>query len=609
MITNLIDEIEQTKCDAMFDVFNSLIVEYNKHVEFDNVTEIFQEGEILNNVKERGKNDSTFWKIIKFIPRLLSELWNKLKKKFKKETPEEKKKREEAENKLRKDAEKSSKPGKLELFGNKVIDVIKKIDIKKTAIGGCVAVGVTASGVVIYKYAYPSIKNAIKMHKYTKSGGDRHAVLFRNPDGSFKINHNMNVLSPKQSKELLKKTKEFQKKISNIKDSDPAANEKRAKILSEYNEYQKNLLNSDENTKYFENKWFKSYDEYQSEGAESSKNIAESIDIINSSVTKIFSDDTTNDTSKSDSNINIANDIAEMANVFEDVANSTNDLYSLNEGDEASINALEKKINADIDNKALDSKKENFLNDHNAFIENIANDGIIGVHNKSKYSIDESSYNDLIKIDNNENAEKNEVIKQFANLLSVPTVFRKQDIEAHVKEMCGTLDEINPNLNNSFEIVKKLAGNKSGNTKPTGSNDSKQTNSNDAKPVTTGSLFNKLNNSPKNNIESLQNLFEKCDLKIDNKEFSDFLSKHPEKTEKPTSSQLENLKNEFYGNKIDELINSGLNSDKLDDVQKIYDNLNNCYDSTIRPIIDNDFDISMMDLENHLNDLKNSQKS
>lgn len=599
MITNLIDEIEQTKCDAMFDVFNSLIVEYNKYIEFDNVTEIFQEGEILDNVKERGKNDSTFVKIIKFIPRLLSELWNKLKKKFKKETPEEKKKREETENKLRKAAEKSSKPSKLKLFGNKVIDVIKKIDIKKTAIGGCVAVGVTASGVVVYKYAYPPIKNAIKMHKYTKSGGDNCAVLFRNPDGSFKINYNMNILSPKQSKELLKKSKEFQKKMSNIKDSDPKADEKRAKLLSEYNKYQYNLLNSDENTKYFENKWFKSYDEYQSEGTETSKNIAESIEIIN----KTISDCMTDDTSMSVGNKDIANDINNIANGFGDIVNNTNNLYSLNEGDESTIDAIEKKINADIDDKTFNSKKDNFLNNHNAFIENISNVGIIGKHNISKYSIDESSYNDLIKIDNNENAEKNEVIKQFADLMSVPsaTSEQKQDIEAHVKEMCGTLDKINPNLDNSFEIVKKLAENKSNNTKQTGSND--------AKPTTGGSLFNKLNNSSNSNhIESLQNLFKKCDLNIDKKEFNDFLNKHIENTEKPTSSQLKEIQNTYYGNKLDELLRSGLNSDKLEDVQKIYNALTNCDDSNIKNIIKYELDIQMLNLENHLADLENEQK-
>lgn len=435
MITNLIDEIEQTKCDAMFDVFNSLIVEYNKYVEFDNVTEIFQEGEILDNVKERGKNDSTFVKIIKFIPRLLSELWNKLKKKFKKETPEEKKKREETENKLRKAAEKSSKPSKLKLFGNKVIDVIKKIDIKKTAIGVSATVAVVSSGVVVYKITSPILKNRKNMKEYAVAHDgiiDESAILYVNKDNQVKINYSdkMKMLSPKQADKLLRKTKEFKKEIFSIDSSSEGANDKYIKAYEKYSNAVKDIYESKEPSHYFENKWYKDFAEITTESTTTKSKLLEATADMKDAVKKCEP--------VLQSNNEITNTIGENLVNINELIDDTNSIYSSINNISAILPDIDAEISELIELKKglaqAEDMKKNIDDLKNQFNKSIniegENSSIDDEMNKLKEKIDA-----VVSVDNSNDENEKQTQAAIDELKKIKIPEKEKELNASIDKL------------------------------------------------------------------------------------------------------------------------------------------------------------------------------
>lgn len=435
MITNLIDEIEQTKCDAMFDVFDSLIVEYNKYLEFDNVTEIFQEGEILDNVKERGKNDSTFLKIIKFIPRLLSELWNKLKKKFKKETPEEKKKREKTENNLRKAAEKSSKPSKLKLFGNKVIDVIKKIDIKKTAIGVTATVAVVSSGVVVYKIASPILQNKKNMKEYAAANDgiiDGSAILYVNKDNQVKINYSdeIKMLSPKQADKLLKKTKEFKKEISSIDSSSEGANDKYIKAYEKYSKAVKDIYESKEPSHYFENKWYKDFTEITTEAETTKSKLLEATADMKDTVSKCEP--------ALQSNNEIPSTFAENLSNINELVKDTNFIYSSINNISAILPDVDAEISELIELKkglsqAEDMKKnaDDLKNQFNRRINVEGGDSSIDAEmNKLQDIIDAS-----VSVDNSNDEMEKRAQKAIDKLKNIEIPEKENELQASIDKL------------------------------------------------------------------------------------------------------------------------------------------------------------------------------
>lgn len=72
-VLSCIDEIDSIKMESMMDIYNSLSAEYDKNIRSMRYAEkfgIFQEGEILDYATGKNTADSTFMKIIKFVPKL-----------------------------------------------------------------------------------------------------------------------------------------------------------------------------------------------------------------------------------------------------------------------------------------------------------------------------------------------------------------------------------------------------------------------------------------------------------------------------------------------------------------------------------------------------------
>ena len=86
MNTNLINMIDQAKTESDIHVAESMLESYGKAIDIfansssDSITEfaIFQEGKIMDDVKEQGKDQSKIMKILTFIPRLIAALFKAL---------------------------------------------------------------------------------------------------------------------------------------------------------------------------------------------------------------------------------------------------------------------------------------------------------------------------------------------------------------------------------------------------------------------------------------------------------------------------------------------------------------------------------------------------
>ena len=147
-ILNSIDQIDDITTEYTVNAMNSMIDSYEKstlileNYEGDDLSSfsIFQEGEIMDDVKKQGKGQSTLMKILSFIPRLIKAIFNKIKKAIGKgETPA-------AVNKELQKAPKEVKKALPILFDNKKdkkskVSMIKKILIGAGAVGTAVVVG------------------------------------------------------------------------------------------------------------------------------------------------------------------------------------------------------------------------------------------------------------------------------------------------------------------------------------------------------------------------------------------------------------------------------------------------------------------------------------
>lgn len=87
MNINLIEAIDNTKVDSDIAVAESMIMCYDKQLllmEYESPVDIFQEGKIMDDVKEQGKNQTKAQKVLTFIPRLLKAIFKALAGKFSK---------------------------------------------------------------------------------------------------------------------------------------------------------------------------------------------------------------------------------------------------------------------------------------------------------------------------------------------------------------------------------------------------------------------------------------------------------------------------------------------------------------------------------------------
>lgn len=88
-----INEIDDIVLESMIDVYSSISIEYDKmcaiseQYNCDDISDfgIIQEGDILDKATGKYSNDSTFMKIVKFIPRLLMAIMDSITKTFKKD--------------------------------------------------------------------------------------------------------------------------------------------------------------------------------------------------------------------------------------------------------------------------------------------------------------------------------------------------------------------------------------------------------------------------------------------------------------------------------------------------------------------------------------------
>lgn len=147
-ILNSIDQIDDITTEYTVSTMNSMIDSYEKstlileNYEGDDLSSfsIFQEGEIMDDVKKQGKGQSTLMKILSFIPRLIKAIFNKIKKAIGKgETPA-------AVNKELQKAPKEVKKALPILFDNKKdkkskVSMIKKILIGAGSVGAAAIVG------------------------------------------------------------------------------------------------------------------------------------------------------------------------------------------------------------------------------------------------------------------------------------------------------------------------------------------------------------------------------------------------------------------------------------------------------------------------------------
>lgn len=174
LITN-IDIATEEACD---NIMESMLLSYDKMVNImrydDNINldnfAIFQEGKIMDDVKERGKGQSKLKKIITFIPRLIMSIINFLKNKFLK----------------KKDKNKLSEI-------NKAIKDPKKFGVLKALLAGAGA-GVAAGAVgksVIDKSYITELKKDIKdlNDKISKFGQTIDDLKFENDRKDKKINY------------------------------------------------------------------------------------------------------------------------------------------------------------------------------------------------------------------------------------------------------------------------------------------------------------------------------------------------------------------------------------------------------------------------------------
>ena len=147
-ILNSIDQIDDITTEYTVSTMNSMIDSYEKstlileNYEGDDLSSfsIFQEGEIMDDVKKQGKGQSTLMKILSFIPRLIKAIFHKIKKAIGKgETPA-------AVNKELQKAPKEVKKALPILFDNKKdkkskVSMIKKILIGAGTVGAAAIVG------------------------------------------------------------------------------------------------------------------------------------------------------------------------------------------------------------------------------------------------------------------------------------------------------------------------------------------------------------------------------------------------------------------------------------------------------------------------------------
>ena len=159
-ILNSIDQIDDITTECTVSTMNSMIDSYEKstlileNYEGDDLSSfsIFQEGEIMDDVKKQGKGQSTLMKILSFIPRLIKAIFHKIKKAIGKgETPA-------AVNKELQKAPKEVKKALPILFDNKK-DKKSKVSMIKKILIGAGAVGAVAAAAVVGKNAMSKSKS------------------------------------------------------------------------------------------------------------------------------------------------------------------------------------------------------------------------------------------------------------------------------------------------------------------------------------------------------------------------------------------------------------------------------------------------------------------
>ena len=159
-ILNSIDQIDDITTECTVSTMNSMIDSYEKstlileNYEGDDLSSfsIFQEGEIMDDVKKQGKGQSTLMKILSFIPRLIKAIFHKIKKAIGKgETPA-------AVNKELQKAPKEVKKALPILFDNKK-DKKSKVSMIKKILIGAGAVGAVATAAVVGKKTMSKSKN------------------------------------------------------------------------------------------------------------------------------------------------------------------------------------------------------------------------------------------------------------------------------------------------------------------------------------------------------------------------------------------------------------------------------------------------------------------
>ena len=159
-VLDSIDLIDDIAVEYTVSTMNSMIDSYEKstlileNYEGDDLSSftIFQEGEIMDDVKKQGKGQSTLMKILSFIPRLIKAIFHKIKKAISKgETPA-------AVNKELQKAPKEVKKALPILFDNKK-DKKSKVSMIKKILIGAGAVGAVATAAVVGKKTMSKSKN------------------------------------------------------------------------------------------------------------------------------------------------------------------------------------------------------------------------------------------------------------------------------------------------------------------------------------------------------------------------------------------------------------------------------------------------------------------
>lgn len=236
-ILNSIDLIDDITTEYTVNTMNSMIDSYEKsalileNYEGDDLSSftIFQEGEIMDDVKKQGQGQSTLMKILSFIPRLIKAIFHKIKKAISKgETPA-------AVNKELQKAPKEVKKALPILFDNKK-DKKSKVSMIKKILIGAGTVGAVAAAAVVGKNAMSKSK---KKNDDSSSSTNKVTEALTKLKNALKIRTKTKKKLEEAEQELSQSEKKLSKKDDNkiVKQPPVAGNiEEQKKIVKKLQE-------------------------------------------------------------------------------------------------------------------------------------------------------------------------------------------------------------------------------------------------------------------------------------------------------------------------------------------------------------------------------------